>query len=550
MHWTGWLAAISINAAIVAWGWARSRRPRTAADWQLAGRKLAWPMVGLSLFATAIDSGDFVAVVGGAYQFGIAYLSTWWLGIPLGWLLATSIVLVPIYRAGFFTNAEYLEARFGPGMRLVGALIQIQQRTQVMGNMALSLYLLLGAITSWEAGAWWLVVGLAAVAALYTASGGLRAVVATDSMQTVVIALASGAIWWAVWSEIGGWESLRDRLAAASASLPDRMLTYSGLASPEVPTALVLFAWVSVHVAYCIVNHSQTMRLLGARSEWDMRAAATLGSAAVIAVMSCNVALGVMGRALYPDLQQVDTAFPRIFVDLLGGGLASLVLAGVLAACLSTYDSIGSALGAVFSRDIFCRFLAPQAGGRLSLAASRAASVLCIALSFAYLPFLGEGMVAFYLRLSSVAVVPMATVFVIGVLTACHRQSGLAGIAVGVAFGVGSMLGERLAWPLPTWFTSVWWSALGAVVVTAGTMLCWTLARGRAVPESLMGLTLASCRRGEQFAGASSGWLERSRSAVAENTLDRGPSFEGPRPERITLGLLVAAALIFLITFR
>lgn len=550
MTWPVWLLAISTNAAIVIAAWLRSSRPTSSADWQLAARKLAWPTVGLSLFATAIDSGDFVAVVGGAYDFGIAYLATWWLGIPIGWLLVTSVVLVPIYRAGFFTNAEYLEARFGPGMRLVGALVQIQQRTHVMGNMAFSLYLLLGAVTGWGTQAWWLVVALAVIAAVYTASGGLRTVVITDSMQTVMIACAAGALWWTVWAETGGWEAIRGRLSDSSPELADRMLTYTGLSGPGAPVALVLFGWIAVHVAYCIVNHSQTMRLLGARTPLDMRAAAALASIALVGVMWCNVSLGIMGRALYPDLGHVDAAFPRIFVDHSSGWLAGVVLAGVLAACLSTYDSIGSALGAVFSRDILCRFLAPHAGERLSLAASRLAAVLTIGISFAYIPFLGEGMVAFYLRLSSVAVIPLATVFVIGTLTRCHGQSGLIGMAAGVSCGVASMLGDRLGWPLPDWITSVWWSTLWAVTLTAAAMFCWTLVRGMASPEALRGLTLASCRRGEAFQGAGANWLERSRSEMAGTSSERSDDRSKRSPERYTITLIAIVAAVFLIAFR
>ena len=550
MTWLVWLLAIGSNAAIVIAAWLRSSRPVSSADWQLAARKLAWPMVGLSLFATAIDSGDFVAVVGGAYDFGIAYLATWWLGIPIGWLLATSVVLVPIYRAGFFTNAEYLEARFGPGMRLVGALVQIQQRTHVMGNMAFSLYLLLGAITGWGSQAWWLVITLAVIAAIYTASGGLRTVVATDSMQTVMIACASGALWWIVWRETGGWELLGQRLSALSPELADRMLTYTGLSGPGAPVALVLFGWIVVHVGYCIVNHSQTMRLLGARTELDMRAAAALASIALVGVMWCNVSIGIMGRALYPDLDHVDAAFPRMFVDHLSGGVAGLVLAGVLAACLSTYDSIGSALGAVFSRDILCRFLAPHAGERLSLTASRIAAVLAIGISFAYVPFLGEGMVAFYLRLSSVAVIPLATVFMIGALTRCHGQSGLIGMAAGVLCGLTSMLGDRMAWPLPDWITSVWWSTLWAVSLTAAAMLCWTLVRGPASPVALRGLTLSSCRRGEKFQGGGADWLERSRSEMASGHSGRDHGTAKHSPERYTIALIVVVAAVFLIAFR
>ena len=550
MNWTGWILALGLNVAIVGAGWLRARQPRTAVEWQLAARRLAWPAVGLSLFATAIDSGDFVAVVGGAYQYGIAYLSTWWLGIPVGWLLATGVILVPVYRAGFFTNAEYLEARFGPGMRLLGALVQIQQRTHVMGNMAFSLFLLLGAVTGWGATAWWLVIGLAILAAVYTASGGLRAVVATDSMQTAMIAVASGLLWWIVWRSVGGWQALRERLAEIDGDLPGQVLSYDGPAGPGVPVALVLFGWISVHVAYCIVNHSQSMRLLGARSEWDMRAAAALASAVLVPVMWFNVSLGVLGHALYPDLTHVDAAFPRMFLDHMDGALAGLVLAGVLAACLSTYDSIGSALGAVFTRDVFCRFLAPDAGERGILAATRAASVACIAISFLYLPFLGEGMVAFYLRLSSVATVPLATVFAVGALTRAHRESAIAGMVAGIACGVFSMLGDRLGWPLPEWATSVWWSYLWAVTVTGAAMAAWTVRRGPAGAEQLKGLTLASCRRGERYEGTGKGWLEQSRAAVAAGTAAAEPPPAHWRPERVTALLIAVAAIVFFVAFR
>ncbi|MCY4536511.1 MAG: hypothetical protein OXB91_14175, partial [Bryobacterales bacterium] len=500
--------------------------------------------------ATAIDSGDFVAVVGGAYQYGIAYLSTWWLGIPLGWLLATGVVLVPIYRAGFFTNAEYLEARFGPGMRLIGALVQIQQRTNVMGNMAFSLFLLLGVITGWGAAAWWLVVGLAVLAAVYTASGGLRTVVATDSLQTVMIVIASGLLWAVVWRGIGGWAALRGRLAAADPELPAQMLSYGGLSDPGTPLALVLFGWIAVHAAYCIVNHSQSMRLLGARSAWDMRAAVVIASAALIAVMWCNVSLGIMSRALYPDLEHVDAAFPQIFVDFLDGPLAGLVLAGVLAACISTYDSIGSALGAVFTRDVYCRFLAPHAQERTTLTVTRVAAVVCVALSFLYIPFLGQGMVAFYLRLSSVAVVPLATVFAVGAWTRAHPRAGIVGMLAGVLCGLVSMLGDRLDWHLPALLTNVWWSYLWAVAVTGGAMAACTIALGPADPAAVRGLTLASCRRGERYRGSGDGWLERSRAAVASQSALPEPAPRRWHPERSTLLLIGAAAAVFFIAFR
>ncbi len=545
----GWALALGINAAIAFTGWRRSKRPRNVTDWQLAARQLGWAAAGLSLFATAIDSGDFVAVVGGAYTYGVSYLATWWIGLPAGWLLATSVILVPIYRSGFFTNAEYLEARFGPGMRVVGALVQIQQRTHVMGNMAYSLFLLLSLLTGWGDAAWWLVIGLAALAAWYTALGGLRAVVATDSMQTIAIVVSSGLLWWITWRGIGGWSGLEGSLMAADPDLPRRMLTYAGLSGPGAPLALVLFGWITSHVAYCIVNHSQSMRLLACRSERNMRAAAALASAALIAVMWCNVSMGILARGVYPELSRVDDAFPRLFSGHVDGVLAGVVLAGVLAACLSTYDSIGSALGAVFARDLFSRFIAPRASERDSLAASRVAAALCIAVSFAYVPFLEQGMVSFYLRLSSVAVVPLGTVFAVGVLSRAGRASGMAGMLAGVACGLVSMFGERFGWPLPEELTGVWWSYLWAVTVTAAVMAIHTWVAGPASENAIRGLTLASCRTGASFKGLGQGWQERTRAAVAASARRQTASGHRWEPQWATWALISLATLAYFVAF-
>ena len=82
-----WLIVVAINGAIVAYGLYLARDTRTTSDWFLAARSLPWWIVGLSLFATAIDSSDYVAILGGAYQYGVSNLATWWLGLPIGWFL-------------------------------------------------------------------------------------------------------------------------------------------------------------------------------------------------------------------------------------------------------------------------------------------------------------------------------------------------------------------------------------------------------------------------------------------------------------------------------
>lgn len=168
-----WVLVFGINGAIIAYGSVKARGTVSTVDWFLAAKGLPWWIVGLSMFATAVDSGDYVAVAGGAYDYGISFLSQWWLGFTVAWLLAAYFVFLPMYRTGVYTNAEYLEYRFGPTARLLSVLVQIQYRTNVLGNIAYSLYLTVWVLTDWTSSVIWsLVVFVALGAAIYTASGG------------------------------------------------------------------------------------------------------------------------------------------------------------------------------------------------------------------------------------------------------------------------------------------------------------------------------------------------------------------------------------------
>ena len=136
-----WFVVVGVNGAIILFGIWKSRETTSAADWFLAARGLPWWMVGLSMFATAVDSGDYVAVAERSFDNGIAFISAWWIGISFGWLVVAYLVFLPMYRQGMYTNAEYLEYRFGPMTRLISVFIQIQYRTNVIANVAYSLYL-------------------------------------------------------------------------------------------------------------------------------------------------------------------------------------------------------------------------------------------------------------------------------------------------------------------------------------------------------------------------------------------------------------------------
>ncbi len=518
-----WLIVVGANGAIVGYGLLLSRRTRRSSDWLLAAKSLPWWMVGLSMFATAVDSGDYVAVVGGAYTFGLSNLATWWLGLPIGWLVAAYFVFLPLYRGGMFTNAEYLEYRFGPAARFLSAFIQIQNRTNVLGNIAFSLYLTFSILTHWGSSAWWLVAAIAMASALYTATGGLRSVAATDALQSIVMLMASVLLWWVLWSAVGGWTGLESRFQQIDPQLVDTMM-HIGRDEPGVPAPLIIFGWVIVLTAYCLVNHSQSMRLLAARSEWDLKTAALTASVVTVGVMWFNITLGILGRAVMPELAAPDRIYPLLVQEYLTPGLVGLVVAGVLAGGISTYDSIGSSLAAVFTRDVYARFLVKGRKDVHYLRVSRWATPVIIAASFLYIPFLQEGMVRFYLRITSVTVMPLFTMYLMGTLTPVHRRAGLAGLLAGIGYGLSSLLGEALDWPLPLWWTNTWWAYLWSPLVSAGTMLGLSWRWGWMSDRELQGLTFRfgegdpSDRRSrtpQPLAATRGTWLEESRQELS-----------------------------------
>lgn len=568
-----WTLVVLLNASIIAFGLWLARGTRSSVDWFLAARGLPWWIVGLSMFATAVDSGDYVAVAGGAYDQGLAYISAWWLGLSVGWCLLSYVVLVPLFKAGMFTNAEYLEYRFGPAARVISVFIQIQSRTNVLANVAFSLFLTFSVLTQWGDQTWWLVVAIAGGAALYTASGGLRSVAVTDTLQSVVMLFASMALWWTVWTAIGGWSGLEENLGehVASGRLTAetaRATTHvGGYNNPDVPPALVVLGFVVVLSSYCVINQSQTMRLLASRSLWDMKMAAVAAGVVTSVVMWFNVTLGLMGRAVLPELDTPDQIFPELiktYLPTLQAGLLGLVVAGLLAGGISTYDSVGSAVASVFTRDIYARFLVKSNPDRHYLKVSRIVTFVVIGGSFAYVPFLKSGMIAFYMKLSGVAVVPLLTVYLMGTLTRVARESATVGLVVGIVCGLSRFcdpLFERVGLDaLPVWWSNTWWGYPWSIALTAAAMVVTSFVRGWATREEVQGLTFFSARAGEKFLprarseDESVGWLESSRAMLPEVPDTPFPSTGGKlcwcRQPLLWAGLLLlAVAYLNLVVF-
>ena len=524
-----WAVVAVLNGGIVLYSLIAFRHRGESFDWYLAAKSMPWWVIGLSAFGTAVDSGDYVGIVGGSYTLGLSQLSQWWLGIAVGWVILGFFVIVPMYRSGVFTNAEWLEFRFGPAARVMAVLINVQSRTNVLGNIYYSMFLVLNVVAGLSPGTCWIVVAaVASTSALYLVRGGLRAGVLTDALQSLTMIVASFVLWGFVYSAMGGWDGVALRLEAVDSGLSDRLLHVGGYGPEGVPPILVVFGFLVVLTTYVLINQYEAIRFLGARSEWDFKMAVVVASLATAVCLFFNVTLGPMARAEFPALDVVDEAYPRMIVEYLPAGLVGLVVAGLVAAAYSTFDSIGIGISSLFVRDIYARFLVRRGSDAHYTRVGRISVPFILALGFAYVPFLEGGMLLFYLRLAGAIAVPLMTVILMGVFTRVHRETGIVGLAVGLTYGASAILGEARGWPLPVWYTDLWWAYLWNLVLPAASM--WIVSkgidarRGRLTREELRGLVYS--REDDDPAGlreSMAGRLSRLEGTWLHRTLAQAP---------------------------
>ena len=578
-----WIIVLAFNAPIIVYGLVRSKDTKSSADWFLAGRSLPWWTVGLSLYATAIDSSDLVADAGGTYALGLSYFVTNWVGVVVGWVLAAHYVFLPMYRAGMYTNAEYLEARFGPVARVLSVFVQVQYRTMVLGIIATTVYLVLRIVCDWGDAAWWAVGVMAIVAAIYTALGGLKSVVFTDALQTVVMVIASVTLFIIVWNAVGGWSGLEEKLAFHQPGLERQMLhagsdtvearSTEGMPAAEIenllllggkhdenaqqiitrsPAWLVAIAFFIVGLSYSIVNHTQSMRMFGSRSEWDLKMSVVVSSVLIIGTSFTNLMMGVIGRGLYPEpssmplesaLQVRDSIYPLLVRDLTPWGLKGLVVAGVIAAIFSTFDSIGSTLSSLLVRDVYARFMVLDRDDRHYLRIGRWLTPVIIFGSFAYVPFLltERGMLLFFVDLVGAFVVPLLSIYLMGVFTRVHRRSGAFGLGVGIAYGVVRLLAPLIAEHfgiavLPRLMVDNYASYIFAVLLTAGPMI-------------VISLFLGSEPQGELLHQEKSGWLRSSQLQARGIEPSTPPSHGDAWPAVLGVAVILAGVLLSFVVF-
>lgn len=366
--------------AILAIGFYFSRRNTSTEDYFLGGRQFAGWVIGLSLVGTSISSVTFLAYPADGFKAAwLRYLPN--LMLPVAAILAVSI-FIPVFRRHSLTTAyEYLELRFGPGVRVYGAGVFVMAQLVRISTILYLLALLIHEVTGLDAT--WSVFVAGGVVALYTIVGGIEAVIWTDVLQTIVL-MVGGVIVLAVivGALPGGFGQVVDvarehsKLSFADWRNGEAIpLSWDLSLLNKTGTMMLVLGLVNWLTEYSS-NQNVVQRYIAARSDAEARKAVWVCVLASLPIWAFYMFLGTALYVFYlqfpaPEVTEMldgtrkaEQILPWFILREMPLGLTGIVIAAALAAAMSSLDSSINAISTVSINDVYRRFIKPGASDR------------------------------------------------------------------------------------------------------------------------------------------------------------------------------------------
>ncbi len=426
-HWLDWtilgLFGLALVGIIV---WVSRMKEDTSTDYFLAGRDATWLAIGASIFASNIGSEHLVGLAGSGASTGMA-MAHWemhgWIILILGW------VFVPFYaRSGVFTMPEFLEKRYNKGARSLLSIISLV--SYVLTKVAVTVYAggivfkqVLGIETFMGIDFFWIsAIGLVVITGIYTVLGGMKAVLWTSVIQTPVLLIGSIVILVVGLTKLGGWNELMEICRANTTPLGDSMTSLiRSKGDPDFPWTGVLLGSAIIGFWYWCTDQYIVQRVLSGRDQKQARRGAIFGgylklTPVFIFLIPGMIAYALNQKGLMP-LGNSDAAFPTMVSYLLPIGLKGMVVAGLLAALMSSLASLFNSSATLFTVDFYQKYK-PQASEKQLVKVGRWATVVVTILGVLWIPVMkGLGQVLYqYLQdVQSLLAPGIAAVFLLGV---------------------------------------------------------------------------------------------------------------------------------------
>jgi solute:Na+ symporter, SSS family len=463
---------IAYLGGVITLGSWMGRSQRSARDYFLAGHNVPWWAIMLSVVATETSALTFISVPATAYTGGF-----WMLQLAAGYMIGRVVVayvLLPGYFRGELTTAyALLEQRFGQATRRFASAIFMVTRAFADSVRIFAAAIPIALITGWP---YWQVILLVGMATLiYTWYGGLKAVVWVDVVQMGLYAVGGVTAIWVLTTLVpGGWSGIVEAGAAA-----DRFRVLHLEGGPSQATWLVtgLIGGAFLTMASHGVDHLTVQRLLAAP---DLAGAqkAVIGSGVLVFVQfSLFLVVGAGLFAFYGGrtFETPDEVFPLFIIESLPAGLGGLLVAGILAAAMSTVSSSINSLAAAATHDIYAPVAGREGDEEHLLRAGRAFTLLWAAILIGgaiLFRFAQQGtpVVVIALQIASFTFGPLLGGFLLGTLfKRPDQRDAITGVAVAVVL-------MTTLWVVQTFgiidrvVDTLWFALIGsAITVMVGT---------------------------------------------------------------------------------
>jgi SSS family solute:Na+ symporter len=407
------------------------KRGSSSKEYFLAGRHVGWVAIGASLFATNISSEHFLGLAGAGSKSGLAVGHFEWLAVLI--LLLLGWIFTPFYlQSGVFTMPEFLERRYNRAARYYLSMVSII--AYVLTKISISLYaggILLNAVVGWDMYTSAVVIVIAT--GIYTIVGGLAAVIYTDLAQMLILIIGSTALTVMGLSTAGGWD------AVVAGTPADFWSMFKPMGDPDFPWTGIVFGAPILGIWYWCTDQYIVQRVLSARKLDHARGGTIFAGFLKILPVFILVLPGIVAYRLSNGQVTGDKAYAWMVTTVLPSGLKGLVVAGLLAALMSSLSAMFNSTSTLLTMDIFKR-IRPHADDRSTVHFGRLATGAMVLLSLLWIPFIGllsdERMYVYLQSVQAYVSPPIAACFLIGILwNRVNGRGAIASLLTGLVLG-------------------------------------------------------------------------------------------------------------------
>jgi solute:Na+ symporter, SSS family len=424
--------------AVVAWS--LFEKEKDTSDYFLAGRNAGWLVIGSSIFASNIGSEHLVGLSGAGMQSGMA-MAHWelqsWIILLLGWVFA------PFYWSSkVYTMPEYMERRYSARSRTFLSFISLV--SYVLTKVSVTVYAggivlktVLGIDSLWGIDFFWIAaLGLVIVTGIYTVLGGMRAIMWTSVLQTPVLIIGSLVILFVGLEKVGGFAEL-ERING------ENMHLMRSASDANFPWPGVIFGSFIIGFWYWCTDQYIVQRVLSAKGIQAARRGTIFAGYLKLLPVFIFLFPGMIAFALHSQgkiqIDSADQAFAVLVSELLPSGIKGIVIAGLLAALMSSLASLFNSSATLFTIDFYKKYK-PDASETKLLSVGRTATVVVVILGVVWIPVMQmvSDVLYEYLQLVQALIAPgIAVVFLLGVFSKrITPAAGFIGLVSGFVLGI------------------------------------------------------------------------------------------------------------------